>query len=66
MGFMLDVRSLIFKSNGIFNDAFPSSLIDFKGSLKQKTMERLGTWGTFLGSQHFRGVEGHVVVPGWD
>jgi len=28
--------------------------------------ERVESWGTLLGSQHFGGVEGCVGAPGWD
>jgi len=35
-------------------------------SLRLKTAERLGTWGTLPGSQHFKGVEGCARAPGWD
>jgi hypothetical protein len=34
-----------------------------KMSLKYETKKRLGTWGTLLNTQHFRGVEGRAGAP---
>jgi hypothetical protein len=44
----------------------PNLLDRLKMSIKYKTTERLGAWGTLSSSQHFGGVEGRVGAPGWD
>ncbi len=44
----------------------PKLLGRLKVSLEYKQAERLGARGTFLGFEHFRGVEGRAGAPGWD
>jgi hypothetical protein len=47
------------------NDTSPSSLMDSTTSLKVKTSEGEGI-GVHSLARNTSGVEGHVVVPGWD
>jgi hypothetical protein len=45
----------------------PNSLRDSNVNPKQKKNNgRVMSWGTLLGLQHFRGVEGRAGTPGWD
>jgi hypothetical protein len=44
----------------------PQLLEGFKCESQIENKGRAKSWGTLLGSQHYRGLEGHVVASGWE